>query len=325
MNHELLDDYMADMLGMSPAPTPAAPSPVSLVVSTPPAAEQPPPASESAAEVVAPAPEPAPAIDMVAELMAEFDAEVGAASAPAPPAPAPAPDMVAELMAEFDAEVGGGSPPTPAPAPAGSLDLVAELMAEFDAEVGGAGTAEPVALAPAPVLPAPSPLPATAPSAVPAHLISAMERAQPEKRRRAEDVVKRWLRFTIGEQSYAVEVLKVQEVMRVPEVLPLRGADPSVLGVMNLRGLIVPVVDMGLRLFTPPVEITPLTRVIVLESDGEALGIMVSSVAEVMGISEAHVEHPGNLQCGSSCDSLTGVCRQNGHLTVLLDALRLLD
>ncbi len=129
----------------------------------------------------------------------------------------------------------------------------------------------------------------------------------------------------MGEQSYAVEVLKVQEVMRAPEVLPLRGAEPAVLGVMNLRGLIVPVIDLGLRLETSPVQIDALTRVIVLESEGEALGILVSTVAEVMAISEANIEHPGNLQCGSSCDSLTGVCRQGGSLTILLDAMRLLE
>jgi purine-binding chemotaxis protein CheW len=120
-------------------------------------------------------------------------------------------------------------------------------------------------------------------------------------------------------------VLKVQEVMRLPDVLPLRGAEPALQGVMNLRGLIVPVIDLGVRLGIGEVVPDHLSRVVVLESDGEAMGILVSTVAEVTSISEANIEHPRNLQCGLNCESLTGVCRQNGSLTVLLDATLLLQ
>lgn len=350
MTHELLDDYMADMLAApaadagKPAPSTPALSLVSGAEATAEAAAE--AAAQTGAEAAsnaggeaeptavadAPADEPAAAapaadFDLVADLMAEFDAEVARAATPAVPPPAKAAiDPVAELLAEFDAEVGStGASVAPAPPPpAAGGDLVADLLAEFDAEVG---------LAPSPVPTGPTPPTIPAPEAPPAPPVSAAaeraerdeQRREPGRRRRAEDVIKRWLRFTVANQSYAVEVLKVQEVMRVPDVLTLRGADPSVLGVMNLRGQIVPVVDMGQHLGAPAVEVTPLARVIVLEQDGEAMGILVSTVAEVMAISEASVEHPSSLQCGSACESLTGVCRQHGHLTILLDAGKLLE
>ncbi|HEX5755780.1 MAG TPA: chemotaxis protein CheW [Arenimonas sp.] len=355
MTHELLDDYMADMLA-APAADAAKPAPSTPALSLVSGAEA---TAEAAAEAAAqtgaeaasaaggeaeptalgdaPADQPAAAppatsIDLVADLMAEFDAEVARAAAPAivPAAPATPPasptfDLASELLAEFDAEVGGAATPAApaaAAAPAAGGDLVADLLAEFDAEVGLAPSPPPAAPAPAPA--ASPPPPAVPVSAAAERAERDEQRREPGRRRRAEDVIKRWLRFTLADQSYAVEVLKVQEVMRVPDVLPLRGADPSVLGVMNLRGQIVPVVDMGQRLLAPAVDVTPLSRVIVLEQDGEAMGILVSTVAEVMAISEASIEHPSSLQCGSACESLTGVCRQNGHLTILLDAGKLL-
>lgn len=303
MTHELLDDYMADMLGTPSTsetrPSEARPAPPALTsVPSPPAATP-----EAAAEP-APSPEPASApVSLLDDLLAEFDAEVARSAPPPPAAPVPVtapPSLLDDLLAEFDAEVAQSQPAPAAPAPP--------------------------AMKPAPVAPAPvaDNEPATPAAAAAQTVIPGLEKRQPV-RRRAEDVVARWLRFTIGEQSYAVEVLKVQEVMRPPEVLPLRGAESSLLGVMNLRGQIVPVIDLGRRLMVDTVTIDPLSRVVVLESDGDALGILVSSVAEVMAISEASIEHPGNLQCGSSCVSLTGVCRQNGHLTILLDAKRLLE
>lgn len=354
MTHELLDDYMADMLA-APAADAAKPAPSTPTLSLVSGAEA---TAEAAAEAaagtgaeaaraaggeaeptalgdapveaptVAPAKVTAAEFDPVADLMAEFDAEVARAAAPvpapavpAPPPASPAFDLASELLAEFDAEVGGANKPAAPAAPAAGSDLVADLLAEFDAEVGLAPSPPPAAPVPAPVA---APPPAAPVSAAAERAERDDQRREPGRRRRAEDVIKRWLRFTLADQSYAVEVLKVQEVMRVPDVLPLRGADPSVLGVMNLRGQIVPVVDMGQRLMAPAVEVTPLSRVIVLEQDGEAMGILVSTVAEVMAISEASIEHPSSLQCGSACESLTGVCRQNGHLTILLDAGKLL-
>ena len=141
-----------------------------------------------------------------------------------------------------------------------------------------------------------------------------------ERRRRAADLIVRWLRFYMGGQAYAVEVLKVQEVLRVPDIMPLRGTESALLGVMNLRGQIVPVIDLGNRLKLPPITMDADTRVVVVESEGEALGLLVSSVAEVVAISEGRVEHPAALKVGTAV-SLHGVYRQSdSQITILLDA-----
>lgn len=138
------------------------------------------------------------------------------------------------------------------------------------------------------------------------------------------DVAHRWLRFCLAEQFYAVEILKVQEVIRVPDILPLRGTGSDILGVMNLRGQIVPVIDLGRRLQTPSVVVDAASRIIVLEVSGEMLGALVTSVAEVVRITATQIEYPDSLCCGTACTSLYGVCRLGGHPTLLLDAALLL-
>lgn len=147
----------------------------------------------------------------------------------------------------------------------------------------------------------------------------------PEKRRRADDTISSWLRFNVGRQCFAVEVLKVQEVLRVPFILPVRGTDRAMLGVMNLRGQIVPVMDLGLRLGFEAVEANEASRVIVLEEHGETLGMLVASVADVSNLSDARIERLGSAAPSLvAADVVRGIARRDGVIVILLDGTRLL-
>ncbi len=133
-----------------------------------------------------------------------------------------------------------------------------------------------------------------------------------------------WLSFRLGEQPFAIEVVKAQEVLLVPDIVPVRGTDVALLGLINLRGLLVPVLDLAQRLALPSVPFDEHSRVIVLEADGTCLGLKVSAVGDVVAITTEAIEtiEPGLLDRGNRF--IRGVCRIGVAPTILLSADALL-
>ena len=147
-----------------------------------------------------------------------------------------------------------------------------------------------------------------------------------EPPRRAAERTSRWLRLRCGQQAYALELLKVQEVVRPATLLPLRGAAPHMLGVMNLRGQVVPVIDLGLYLGRRAVEVDATTRIVVLEEHGEILGLRVTAVEDVANLTDQQIESPDNARVGRMSNPLfRGVARLNECAVILLDASRILQ
>lgn len=190
----------------------------------------------------------------------------------------------------------------------------------------------------APPAPTPTPAPPSAPAVTPqgAEGLSAGIRKRGEElrrriaaRRKAEEVAaaakvgeksSRWLRFQLSGQSYAVELLKVQEVQRVPDIMPVRGAPSHMLGIMNLRGQIISVVDLSQCLGLPGDALTDAARIIVIESKNETIGLRVSSVAEVIAVRESAVENPVGAIPALPREALIGIARHSGGMSVLLEA-----
>lgn len=199
---------------------------------------------------------------------------------------------------------------------------------------------------PDPVLPTPeAPLVAPAPVATPPAMPSMPAYAKPVfdmlqrrrhddeapassphgERRRASDRSTRWLRMRCDEQHYALELLKVQEVVLPATLLPLRGAAPHMLGVMNLRGQVVPVLDLGLYLGRAAITPDSHVRIVVLEENGEILGLRVSAVEDVTSLTEQQIEPPDNTRmCRITHPLFRGVARLAGRTVILLDASELL-
>lgn len=147
----------------------------------------------------------------------------------------------------------------------------------------------------------------------------------PPQQRRSADRMARWLRLRCGSQAYAIELLKIREVVLPAPLLALRGAAPCVAGVMNLRGQVVPVVDLGVQLGIAPVEETPLTRIIVLDDSGDVLGLRVSAVEDVVLIGDAQVEGTHTSRLAPVGDHrIRGIARLGGLVTLLLDSARLM-
>ncbi len=134
-----------------------------------------------------------------------------------------------------------------------------------------------------------------------------------------------YVSFTIENEIYAIDVLHIQEILREPEITPVPGAPCYVLGVINLRGNVVSVVNARDRFKLPAIESTPMTRIIVVGfKDNAKLGILVDSVAEVVEIENSKIEPPPNVGSDTTSSFIQGVvCRENDLLT-LIDVDKLL-
>jgi purine-binding chemotaxis protein CheW len=223
------------------------------------------------------------------------------------------------LLTETPAAVEPVAPPRPVAVPPPASAAPAAPVAR-----------KPAAPAPAPATPAPAaaPQPALPPAAaLPPNLSPAIARlfaahsAPPESA--AEQSV-RWLCFLLADQAYAVEVQKVQEVVRVPDIAPVAGAGGDTVGVMNLRGQIVQVISLRQRLGFGAGAPAPERRVVVLEEGGLVLGLLVDSVAEVFSAGADAMNDTGLVHGALPADWFRGLLRRGNDLVVALDASRLL-
>lgn len=170
--------------------------------------------------------------------------------------------------------------------------------------------------------PVPAPTAATAPTAPSAPVASAKQDAHPADRTTASTPGNRWLRAALGKDRYAFELLRVQEVVRVSPIIALRGTAAALLGLMNLRGRVVPVFDLALWLGTGRVDPDEHARIIVVERDDELIGVLVSAVDDVVTLSREHIEPPLS---GTDAGGMVGIARMGALPTVLLNADVLFD
>lgn len=208
----------------------------------------------------------------------------------------------------------------------------AAAMIASDEPVAAPRRPEPLAVAPSalePAAPAPSFAPPDAgndalPFAMPSRQPSPPEAVAPhrqfvpdESTPRAVVSGSRWLRVGVGHDSYGLELLCVQEVVRMAPILAMRGAGISVLGVMNLRGRIVPVLDLGLWLGLSCVQVDEHSRIVVVERNDELIGVLVTKVEDVATLNPADVEPP---LPGTIPGAFLGIARVGQTPTVLLQA-----
>lgn len=133
-----------------------------------------------------------------------------------------------------------------------------------------------------------------------------------------------WVSFRLGEETYALKALNVQEILKAEEISPVPGAPDFVLGVINLRGNIVTVMDTRLRfgLEAPPAD--GIRQIIVTESPEQTLGLLVDDVSEVVGIRSEEIEPAPELENAEIGRHILGVVRSEEGLRILIDVDRLL-
>lgn len=140
-----------------------------------------------------------------------------------------------------------------------------------------------------------------------------------------EDVLSQWVTFRLGDESYGVDVMQVREVLRFTEIAPVPGAPEFVLGIINLRGNVVTVVDARTRLGMPTREPDDASRIIVVESGEQVMGILVDSVAEVAYLYASQMESAPNVGNEESSRFIQGVSNRDKDLLILMDLNKLLS
>ncbi|ASI88625.1 MULTISPECIES: chemotaxis protein CheW [Vibrio] len=141
----------------------------------------------------------------------------------------------------------------------------------------------------------------------------------------ANDEVLQWVTFQLEEETYGINVMQVREVLRYTEIAPVPGAPDYVLGIINLRGNVVTVIDTRSRFGLMPGEITDNTRIIVIESERQVIGILVDSVAEVVYLRSSEIDTTPSVGTDESAKFIQGVSNREGKLLILVDLNKLLS
>ncbi|WP_299774298.1 chemotaxis protein CheW [uncultured Pseudoteredinibacter sp.] len=139
-----------------------------------------------------------------------------------------------------------------------------------------------------------------------------------------DDPTLQWVTFKLAGEVYGINVMQVQEVLRYTEIAPVPGASEYVLGIINLRGNVVTVIDTRERFDLDSTDITDNTRIVIVEADGHVVGILVDSVAEVVYLRQSEIEITPNVGNDESSKYIQGVCHKNDELLILIDLDKLL-
>jgi purine-binding chemotaxis protein CheW len=130
--------------------------------------------------------------------------------------------------------------------------------------------------------------------------------------------------FELGAELYGVEIARVHEIIRLQTVTRVPRAPAFVEGVINLRGKVIPVVDLRRRFGLPSAEHTRSTRIVVVEIGDQVVGIVVDGVSEVLRVNTATVEPPSPVVAGIDSEYLHGIAKLPERLVILLDLDRVL-
>jgi len=131
--------------------------------------------------------------------------------------------------------------------------------------------------------------------------------------------------FKLREEEFGVNILQVQEIIRMQEITNVPNAPDFVEGVINLRGRVIPIVDLRKRFGLEAKEHSKATRIIVVMIDQVTVGLIVDEVSEVLRIPEDTVEPPPPIVAGIESDYIKGVGKLEDRLLILLDLNKILS
>lgn len=134
-----------------------------------------------------------------------------------------------------------------------------------------------------------------------------------------------FLVFVLGREEYAVDILKVQEIRGYEKVTPIPAAPAYLKGVMKLRDVIVPVIDMRVKLGLANPRYDNLTVVMILRLAGRVIGVVVDGVSDVVQLSHGEVKPPPHLGCLGGCGFLTGIATFGERMVLMIEIERFLS
>ncbi len=133
-----------------------------------------------------------------------------------------------------------------------------------------------------------------------------------------------FLTFTLGPEEYAIDILKVREIRGYDAVTAIAGAPLFIKGVINLRGTIVPIVDLRIRFGVGQVEYTPFTVVIILNLTERVVGVVVDSVSDVIGLTPEQIRPAPNFSSQVGAAFIRGLGTVDERMLIVLDIEQLM-
>jgi purine-binding chemotaxis protein CheW len=140
-----------------------------------------------------------------------------------------------------------------------------------------------------------------------------------------EDPILQWVTYQLEDEVYGINVMQVQEVLRITEIAPVPGAPSYVLGIINLRGSVVTVIDTRSRFGLMPKETDDLSRIIIVEVNGNVIGMLVDSVAEVVYLHQSEIDTAPSVSNDDSSRFIQGVCSREDYLLIIVDVDKFLS
>lgn len=131
--------------------------------------------------------------------------------------------------------------------------------------------------------------------------------------------------FRIGEEEFGVDILAVQEIIRLMQITMVPRAPEFIEGVINLRGKVIPVINMRRRFNKAQLEPDSSTRIVVMELEQKIVGFLVDGVSEVLRIPESTVEDPPPVVAGIGSEYIRGIGKLDNRLLILLNLDHLLS
>jgi purine-binding chemotaxis protein CheW len=131
--------------------------------------------------------------------------------------------------------------------------------------------------------------------------------------------------FSINGQRYGIEVLKIKEVVSYRKITPLPNMRGLIKGIINLRGIVLPVFDLREKFNLPETTYTSFHIIIVMEISGRAMGVIVDEILDVVELYSKEVQAPSNLPPDIQAEYIRGIGKKRDELIVLLDIDRLLS
>jgi purine-binding chemotaxis protein CheW len=146
--------------------------------------------------------------------------------------------------------------------------------------------------------------------------------AQPGMDRKADPRAGKYLTFILGREEFGIQVLRVKEIMGIQDITAVPGTPPHLKGVLNLRGKIIPVVDLRLKFAFPDAPFTQTTCIIVVQltQEGESamIGLIVDGVSEVLNLSGSDIEDAPDFGEGVETPFVLGIAKFKGTVKILL-------
>ena len=140
-----------------------------------------------------------------------------------------------------------------------------------------------------------------------------------------EDLVaSEYLTFTLGSEEYAIDILKVQEIRGYEAPTLIANAPAFIKGVINLRGIIVPIVDLRVKFNLGNIEYTPFTVVIILNVAGRVIGVVVDSVSDVISLNRSQIRQAPDFSGSFDTKYILGLATVETRMLIVTDIERLM-